>query len=146
MKFVSNNGKEYNNYIKFIFANTNDGINKFIDSKFKGYKESKNLSFNNNFNNEIEEYYNIDDDEDDMEIPSKKSINDEDNLYISESPINHIKHDKKHSIKIDYKNNKLILEDEDGNTIHSTEINDYRLNNFTVKDIINMVYDNIYNK
>ena len=48
--------------------------------------------------------------------------------------------DKKNVVAIDYDNNQLLLKDEDGNTIHTTNI-DRRLMSCPVKDLINMVYD-----
>lgn len=141
MKFVDKNGKEHNTYLSALVNNTSNKINNFIDSKIKGVKETKKLDMD-----EIDEYYFDEDDnydEDDMRTFSECQIRKEKDDVFIPGVSNKIKRNKKHSIRIDYNKHLLILEDENGDILSTTQM-DSRLENCPIKDIINMVYETVY--
>ena len=141
MKFYDNNYKLHDTYIGALKDNIINKFNNFIRKKFPGYKETEGVL---NYSGDSFEYsapYN--EPIFDYEISEDQSPVYNDTFVPGVSP--KVECNSKHTIKIDYKNHELSLEDEDGNVINTTKI-DSRLENCPTKDLINMVYDIIDQK
>lgn len=141
MKFIDKDGNIHNTYWGALFAPVTGKMNNFMNTRLPGFKESAN-DFNDEPGYSMEDngIYDTQDDADDMTI----LIKGRDDLFIPGTTPK-VKCSKKHVIKIDYDNHQMILEDEFGGVLHTTNI-DSRLMNCPAKDLINMVYDIIPEK
>ena len=155
MKFYDNAGNMHETYIGTIGSNIKNilaigasKMDKFIKKKLTGCKEAEEISMNDDWRN-----YDPDIDNDDIDNIINDDIDDplSPNNIVSVTPIDRdeifvpgttpkIKCNKSHTVKIDYNNHQIMLLDKNNNIIHSTII-DPRLENMSIKDLINILYE-----
>lgn len=144
MKFIDKNGVTHDTYFGAVFSSISSKMSNVMSSKkFKSKKDDDIFSDDVEFGYSMEDngIYDQDDaivnsSEEDMRIPS---LDERSDLFIP-GTTPRIPCTKKHAVVIDYDNHQLHLKDENGNTIHTANI-DSRLMDCPTKDLINMVYD-----
>lgn len=142
MKFLDNNGKTHKTYVGAMLGAVSNKVNNIINNKFKGYKEAKDLSMDDDlYDEEITDNDQLKHSLHDINLSNVQHIpvKDRDEIFVpGKTP--KVKFSSKDVIKIDYENSRLILEGENHKVLNITQI-DPRLFDCPIKDIINMVYD-----
>jgi hypothetical protein len=156
MKFVDKQGKLHETYVATMISNGKSKIkdifhimSDFVSSKFIGCKEAEEISMDDDWRDYDPS---VDDNEEDI-IKINDGIDNHlsPNNVVEITPINRdeifipgvtdkIKRTKNQSVKIDYINHRIMLLDENNNVLHVSNI-DHRLEDMSVKDLINLFYE-----